>query len=73
MGGSQGGSQGAAGKVIFGHTESFLLLPADLLDREHMAKTPSDPSPLSKSSTHNNHIQTQSSRSMMWKSHKYVL
>lgn len=45
MGGSQGGSQGAAGKVTFGHTGSLFLFLADLVVREHMAKTPSDPSP----------------------------
>lgn len=45
MGGSQGGSQGAAGKVTIGHTESTPLHLADLVVREHMAKIPSDPSP----------------------------
>ena len=45
MGGSQGGSQGAAGKVNLAHAKSILLPSTDLLYREHMAKTPSDLSP----------------------------
>ena len=45
MGGSQGGSQGAAGKVNLAHAKSILLASTDLLYREHMAKTPSDPLP----------------------------
>ena len=45
MGGSQSGSQGAAGKVNLAHTKSIPLSFTDLLYREHMAKTPSDLSP----------------------------
>ena len=45
MGGSQGGSQGAAGKVTPGHTEDSFMPLADLPIREHTAKTPSDLSP----------------------------
>ena len=45
MGGSQGGSQGAAGKVRLAYAKSILLPSTDLLYREHTAKTPSDPSP----------------------------
>ena len=45
MGGSQGGSQGAAGKVVLRHFVSFLLPSADSMIRAHMAKTPLDPSP----------------------------
>ena len=45
MGGSQGGSQGAAGKVNLARAKSILLPFIDLLYREHMAKTPSDQSP----------------------------
>lgn len=70
MGGSQGGSQGAAGKVIPGHTVCVSLYLADILKREHMAKIPSDPSPSSKSWRRNNHIQTQNSKLMTSKSHR---
>lgn len=42
MGGSQGGSQGAAGKVIHADVGSFPLPLADLPSRERMAKTHSD-------------------------------
>ena len=45
MGGSQGGSQGAAGKVSLTHAKSILLSSTNLLYREHMAKTTSDLSP----------------------------
>ena len=44
MGGSQGGSQGAAGKVNAGHAEISFMPLADLPSREHTAKTPLDPS-----------------------------
>ena len=49
MGGSQGGSQGAAGKVTAGHAEDSFMPSAHLSVREHTAKTPSDPSLSSKS------------------------
>ena len=45
MGGSQGGSQAAAGKVIPGHTEDCFIPLADLPIREHTAKIHSDLSP----------------------------
>ena len=45
MGGSQGGSQGAAGKVNAAQCTPILLPSTDLLYRERMAKTPSDLSP----------------------------
>lgn len=45
MGGSQGGSQGAAGKVVLKVTDTSLVPSADFLSRGHMAKTPSDLSP----------------------------